>query len=93
MDIDHIDRVLGETLGVSHVRLDRLRLLGNPNLGPDTTVDEVLEGAKRLVEMVGPYKPVEGWTVRRSHAAAVEAGLGFPVFPIELYLTYEWEQA
>ena len=93
MDIDHIDRVLGETLGVSHVRLDRLRLLGNPNLGPDTTVDEVLEGAKRLVELVGPYKPVEGWTVRGSHAAAVEAGLGCPVFPIELYLTYEWEQA
>ena len=48
---------------------------------------------KRLVEMVGPYKPVEGWTVRGSHAAAVEAGLGCPVFPIELYLTYEWEQA
>ena len=33
--LEHIDQVLGETLGVSHVELARLRLVGNPNLGPD----------------------------------------------------------
>ena len=35
--LEHIDQVLGETLGVSHVELARLRLVGNPNLGPETT--------------------------------------------------------
>ena len=33
--LEHIDQVLGETLGVSHVELARLRLVGNPNLGPE----------------------------------------------------------
>lgn len=92
MDIDHIDRVLGETLGVSHVRLDRLHLLGNPNLGPHTTVEEVIDGARKLIETVEPYKPVEGWTVLRPLAAQAEAALNRPVFAIDLYLTYEWEQ-
>ena len=92
MDIEHIDRVLGETLGVSHVRLDQLHLLGNPNLGPETTAEEILEGARRLVEMVGPYKPVEGWTVTQPHYESVKHGLEGPVFPINLYLTYEWER-
>ena len=93
MDIEHIDRVLGETLGVSHLRLDTLRLLGNPNLGPDTGAEEVLEGARRLEKMVGPYKPVEGYTVHRPLLEKVRPGLGTPIFPIDLYLTYEWEQA
>ena len=92
MDIDHIDRVLGQTLGVSHVRLDRLHLLGNPNLGPETGAGEVLEGASRLTACVGPYKPVEGWTVNRPLYEAVSSGLEDPVFPIDLYLTYEWER-
>ena len=92
MDIEHIDRVLGETLGVSHVRLDRLSLLGNPNLGPETTAEEVLAGARRLEEMVGPYKPVELYAVCRPLFEAVQGELTAPCFPIDLYLTYEWVQ-
>ncbi len=92
MDIDHIDKVLGETLGVSHIRLDRLTLFGNPNLGPETTEDDVLSGAAQLENSVGPYKPVEGWSVRRELSARVKDQLNAPVFPIDLYLTYEWEQ-
>ena len=57
--LEHIDHVLGETLGVSHVELARLRLVGNPNLGPETTPADVAEGARRLWELVSPYKPVD----------------------------------
>ena len=93
MDIDHIDKVLGETLGVSHIRLDRLTILGNPNLGPTTTEEDVLAGAEQLAKTVGPYKPVEGYAVRRPLSEGVRQKLNAPVFPIDLYLTYEWEQA
>lgn len=93
MDIDHIDKILGETLGVSHIRLDRLTLLGNPNLGPATEETDVLSGARQLEKTVGPYMPVSLYSVRRPLYDGVRKALNAPVFPIDLYLTYEWEQA
>lgn len=92
MDIDHIDAVLAQVLGVSHVRLERLRLLGNPNLGPDTAAADVISGAEKLVEMVGPYKPVDFFCAREALTPALESRLPGPLFPIHLYLTYEWAE-
>ena len=46
--LEHIDQVLGETLGVSHVELARLRLVGNPNLGPETTPADIDACAEAL---------------------------------------------
>lgn len=88
--LEHIDKVLGETLGVSHVELARLRLVGNPNLGPETTPADVAEGAARLVEMVGPYKPVDFLCVREELCGRLPQGLPCPVLPIRLHLTYPW---
>lgn len=92
MDIDHIDKVLAQVLGVSHVRLENLRLLGNPNLGPDTAAEDVIAGAEKLVEMVGPYKPVDFFCAREELSPALEGKLPGSLFPIHLYLTYEWAQ-
>lgn len=91
MTLEHIDRVLGETLGASHLRLDRLHLVGNPNLGPDTALDDVLEGERTLLELVGPYKPVELLCVREDLAAAAAAQARTPVFPLQLRMTYPWQ--
>lgn len=88
--LEHIDQVLGETLGVSHVELARLRLVGNPNLGPETTPADVAEGARRLWELVSPYKSVDYLCVRRELCAALPEGLPCPVLPIRLWLTYPW---
>ena len=85
--LEHIDQVLGETLGVSHVELARLRLVGNPNLGPETTPADVAEGARRLWELVSP---VDYLCVRRELCAALPEGLPCPVLPIRLWLTYPW---
>ena len=92
MDIDHIDAVLAQGLGVSPVRRERLRLLGNPNLGPDTAAADVISGAEKLVEMVGPYKPVDFFCAREALTPALEGRLPGPLFPIHLYLTYEWAE-
>ena len=91
-DIEHIDRVLGQVLGVSHVRLDRLRVIGNPNLGPDTTAQEVLDGAAKLREMLSPYKEIDFYTVKEDLASELEARFPGDVLPIRLLLTYEWAQ-
>lgn len=90
MDIEHIDKVLSETLGVSHVHLDKLRLLGNPNLGPSTEAADVISGAEKLAEMVGPYKPVDFFCAREDLTATLDGALPGSLFPIRLYLTYEW---
>ena len=90
MDIEHIDRVLGQTLGVSHVRLNRLHLVGNPNLGMDTAARDVRAGARRLEEMVGPYMPIDFYTAKEELAPELEGRLPRPVLPLRLYLGYEW---
>ena len=90
MDIEHIDKVLGQVLGVSHVQLETLRILSNPNLGPETTAEDVLEGAAQLERMIGPYKPVDLVTAKAELTEALEGKLNVPVCPISLQLTYEW---
>ena len=92
MTLEHIDRVLGETLGASHLRLDRLHMVGNPNLGRDTTPEDVLAGEQTLLELVGPYKPVELLCVREDMAAAAAERAVTPVFPLKLHMTYPWEE-
>lgn len=93
MDLDHIDKVLGQVLGVSHVQLDKLRMIGNPNLGLETRAEDVIEGARKLSEMIGPYKDIDFFTVRRELSGQVSGLLPAPVYPIDLALTYEWAQA
>lgn len=90
MDLSHIDAVLSQVLGVSHVQLDRLRFLGNPNLGPETSAEEVIDGIGSIREMVEAYKPIDFYTVREEIAPEVEALFPGKIFPIKLYLTYEW---
>ena len=90
MDLDHIDKVLGQVLGVSHVQLDKLRMIGNPNLGLETTAEDVVEGAAKLTEMIGPYKDIDFFAVRRELVPQVTGRLPGPVYPIGLALTYEW---
>ena len=92
MDLEHIDGVLSRILGASHLRLDRLRLLGNPNLGPRTTAEEVLAGAQKLEEMVGPYKSFDLYTAREELCSALGERLPGALFPIRLALTYEWDK-
>ncbi len=92
-DIEHIDQVLGGILGVSHLRLDQVRLVGNPNLGPGTTAEDVLAGCRSLAEMVGPYKSLSFCCVQEDLSAQVRDALPVPLLPIRLYLTYPWNQA
>ena len=85
-----IDKVLGETLGVSHLQLESLRLVGNPNLGPETTAGHVRQGAYDLVELVGAYRGFDFFCVREDLYSQVRETFPFPLFPIRLHLTYPW---
>lgn len=86
----HIDRVLGEILGVSHIRLPNLHLISNPNIGPNTNEEDVLNGFEQTVKLVGSYKEIEYLCVKEELYEQVAAKVPVPVVPVRLYLTYPW---
>ncbi len=89
-DIERIDGTLSAILGVSHVQLGRIHMINNPNNGVDTTPQEVVEGCKRMRELVDPYLKVELACVKEELYEEVKPDVEEPLLPIRLYLTYEW---
>ena len=89
-DLDHIDKVMGEILGVSHIDIEKLHLISNPNIGSHTSVEEVLEGNRRLTELIRPYKELDFICVREMLYDQVKDKINIPVMPLHLYLTYPW---
>ena len=90
-DIDHIDQFLREILTVSHLGTEDIHFIDNPNIGISTTEKEVVEGAERMDELVSKYKPIEMVMVRKELEEAVQEKLqGTMLFPVQLYLTYDW---
>lgn len=88
--IGHIDRTLAETLQASHLQLDRLRLVGNPNLGSQTAVQDVLAGAETLTKLVGEYKDIDFFCALESLIPQMEGMLPSPLFPLHPYLSTPW---
>lgn len=89
-DIDHIDETLGKILGVSHIELGKLHMVNNPNNGLTTTAQEFLDGCRRMEEIISPYASLDYACVREDLYEAVKDSQEIPLFPIHLYLTYEW---
>lgn len=89
-DLEHIDGVLSEILGVSHIDVEKLRIISNPNTGFCTGEKEVIEGNRKLEEMLAPYKELDFLCVREELYEEVRAKSAIPVMPLHLYLTYPW---
>ena len=88
--IEHINGTLGKILGMSHVNLTQLSLVANPNNGPSTTLDEVVEGYHKTDSLVGEYLPLSFACAREELAGEAAKRLPIPVFPLRLALTYPW---
>ncbi len=87
---ERIDRVLSQILTVTHLRLEDLHLVGNPNVGADTAPEEFLRGREMLRETVSPYKEIEFYCAAGPLAAEVAPLIPEAVFPMELYFQYPW---
>lgn len=88
--IDHIDMVLGEILGVSHIRLQNLHIICNPNIGADTKEEDVIRGFEQTMKRISPYREIEYLCVKEELCERVKEKISVPVVPIRLYLTYPW---
>lgn len=89
-DMDHIDQVLSAILGVSHIQIENVHLISNPNLGYDTNPEQVVTAQRSLEEMVLPYKMIDFLCVREDLHETVKGEVAIPTLPLHLYLTYPW---
>ena len=89
-NIDHVDGTLGQILAVCHIQIQDLHMISNPNLGADTSVSDVIAGADRMDEVVGPYIPVDFVCVKEELYDEVKALDDREYFPLHRYLEYPW---
>lgn len=89
-DLDHIDRTLVDIMGVSNVALENIRMINNPNLGPETSADDFLKGCKKMHSMISPYKEIEFACVCDALYEEVKDQVNVEVLPLHLFLKYPW---
>ena len=82
---ERIDIVLLDILTVSHLTLQDLRHVSNPNLGGGTTAEQVLEGRRMLRDTVEPYKPLDFYCAENSLADVIAGGLDRLVMALRLF--------
>ncbi len=75
---------------VTSVRLDSIYVLGNPNLGCFTSAEEVIEGIGKADGLLADFVKVPTSCVKRDLYDEVKGKTEKDIFPIDLYLTYEW---
>lgn len=90
--VDHIDGTLSSILNISHIKFDKVHMISNPNNGGSTTVEEVLEGNLKTLEMLGFLVDIEFTCVNDTLYEAVKNRIDTPLLPIHLYLTYPWNK-
>ena len=86
--VDSIDGTMQHILG--SMRLDHIYILGNPNLGYATSVNEFMGGLEKIDELFDGFTTVNSACVRREIFEELQAETDKSLVPIDLYLTYSW---
>lgn len=89
-DLPHIDGTLSAILKKSHIRLDKLKIISNPNTGVDTTAEEVHRGIAKMEEMLGSLVEIDFTCIRDTLYQEVKNRVKTPLVPLKLHLTYPW---
>lgn len=89
-DLNHIDGTFSSILKVSHIKLDKVHLISNPNNGITTTAEEVLAGNRKMAELIEPQMDIKFCCVNENLVDEIKDKTDIPIVPIRLYLTYDW---
>ena len=85
---------MAEILVVSHLSLDDIHFIDNPNAGITTTIDEMIDGANKMEEILSEYRDIEMICIHEGLIESVKTNLPKEkIMPIHLYQTYEWLRA
>ncbi len=58
MDFDNINHTFAQIMGVSHLDPENIKIINNPNLGEETTLEDYYKGTQILKEMISQYKDI-----------------------------------
>ena len=72
------------------MRLDHIYILGNPNLGYTTTVNEFMDGINKMDNLFEGYTDINSACIRREIYDEVKGITEKNLIPIDLFLTYSW---
>lgn len=86
--VESIDGTMSNILRAT--RLERIYILGNPNLGYHTSAEDFLEGVEKVDELLGEFTTVRSFAVKREFIDEVKDKTDKDLFPVDLYLTYSW---
>ncbi|MEE3362116.1 MAG: hypothetical protein VZQ84_00995 [Anaerovoracaceae bacterium] len=90
-EIGEIDVTLTAVLWAAHIGLENTAVISNPNLGRTTTAEEAAEGEKKTAAMLSGLLDISFVCARNEIAAEVAEETGQPVFPLEIYMSHEWD--
>ncbi len=85
--LEDIQGTVGRVAGAA--RLSKLHLVANPNLGPETTAQDVLDGLKRFGDLF-PGETPDFVCVLEELCAEVAEHVREPILPIRLNTLPEW---
>lgn len=88
-NVEEIDKTMSSILRAARIR--RFHIICNPNLGCETTREDVLNGLAEARKLIEPYMPVEMLCCKESLWKAVHPLCKLPVFPLQLYLNDLYE--
>ena len=86
--LESIDGTMSHILRGS--RLNKIYLLGNPNLGYHTSEEDFLNGINKLDELFDEITVINSACVKRDIYDQVADKTDKYLLPIDLFLTYEW---
>ncbi len=90
-EIGAIDQTMTLIYRAARIGLENTSVILNPNVGHTTTPEEVLEGEKKAEDMLNGMLPVSLLAVRDEAADEVSRHTDLPVFPISLFINYDWD--
>lgn len=90
-DIGAVDQTMTMIYRAARIGLENTTVILNPNVGNTTTPEEVLEGAEKSSAMLEGILPVSMLAVRKEAAENVMQNTDLPVFPLQMFMNYEWE--
>lgn len=86
--IEGIDGTMSHIL--RSIRLNQIYLLGNPNVGYTTTLNEFMEGLDKLNTTLEGVATYSSACVRRGIYEEAKSKTDKFLIPLDLYLTYSW---
>jgi hypothetical protein len=72
-------------------RTENIRVVSNPNFGPETTAEDIIKGNEKLKAMLGGKSEVSFVCALERLCPELEGKITEPLIPVKIYILYPWQ--